>query len=105
MRPSAAASRSNGDAPGTISVTSHVSEPASAPSASAGSRPALTTDDLPMPDGPTTTSRRSLLEDLDHLADGAFATVEVVGVGLLERGEAAVRVAGRHERRRRVDGR
>ena len=84
-------------------MTSHVSEPAIAPSARAGTRPAFTTDDLPMPDGPTTTSSRSLLEDLDHLGDGTFATVEVLGVGLLERGEAAVGVAGRYERRRRVD--
>ena len=37
--------------PGTISVTSHVSELSVAPQANAGNRPALTADDLPMPLG------------------------------------------------------
>ena len=99
-RSSAAASWSNGCRPGIISVTSQDSEPASAPRPSAGTSPALTTDDLPMPDGPTTTSSRSLFEHRDHLGDGTLATVEVLGVGLLEWLEAAVRVAGRHERSR-----
>ena len=65
-------------------------------------RPALTTDDLPIPDGPTTTSSRSRSRIATISAIGAVATEEVLGVGLLERLEAAVRVAGGHERRRRV---
>ena len=48
--------------------------------------------------------QRLLPDDVDHLADGALATVEVVGVGLLERLRPAVRVAGRYESLRRVDG-
>ena len=42
-----------------------------------------------------------MLENGDHLGDRSVAAVEVVGVGLLERLEAAVRVARRCERRRR----
>ena len=37
------------------------------------------------------------LDDREHLGDGAIPTVEVLGVGLLERLEATVRVAGGHE--------
>ena len=42
---------------GAITTRRHRSEPGTTPSASAGSSPARTAEDLPLPDGPTTASR------------------------------------------------
>ena len=83
-------------------MTSHDSEPATAPPARAGTSPAFTTDDLPIPDGPTTRSSRSRSSTATISATDAISTEEVVGVGLLERLQAAVRVAGGHEHGRRL---
>ena len=47
----ASSSSSNGRAPGTIAVMNHWAEPATAPARRRGSSPALTTDDLPDPEG------------------------------------------------------
>jgi len=44
--------------PGVITTADHSCDPGSAPSASAGSNPALTNDDLPTPLDPATTSSR-----------------------------------------------
>ena len=55
--PSIAAS---GSGPGTITAVRHGPSPGSCPLCTSGIRPALTSDDLPLPDAPTTaTSRRS----------------------------------------------
>ena len=101
-RPSAAASRSNGVASGH-----HLGDQ---PRLGAGERAGRERgQQAGLHDRRLADARRAdddeqsfVLEDLDHLGDGAVAAVEVLGVGLLERGEAAVRVAGRYERRRRV---
>ena len=55
---SAASSSSSGYAPGNISTIGQRSDPGSAPAASAGTRPARTTEDLPLPLGPTTARKR-----------------------------------------------
>ena len=104
MRPSAAASASNGRLPGH-----HLGDQ---PRLGTGERAAGERgQQAGLHDRRLADARRAdddqqtfVLEDLDHLADGVVATVEVVGVGLLECGEAAIRVAGRHERSRGVDG-
>ena len=54
MRRSAASSSSIGCAPGNISATNHVRDPASAPARIPGTTPARTTEDFPLPLGPTT---------------------------------------------------
>ena len=41
-------------------ATNHWSEPMTAPFRRAGTSPALTTDDFPLPEGPTTASSRDL---------------------------------------------
>ena len=49
-------SSASGCSPGRITTCLHSSLPGKTPPASAGSRPARTTEDLPLPDGPTTPS-------------------------------------------------
>ena len=55
---SAASSSSNGSDPGTMVVMNHRSAPGRSPRRSAGSTPALTSDDFPAPDGPTAAAKR-----------------------------------------------
>ena len=84
-------------------MTSHVSEPAIAPLAERRQQAGLHDRRLANARWADDDQQTFVREDLDHLPDGVVATVEVVGVGLLECGEAAIRVAGRHERSRGVD--
>ena len=55
------------------------------------SRPARSTDDLPLPDGPTMPRKRGADEAGDELGDQPLAAEEVVGVGGLEAGQALER--------------
>ena len=56
LQPAAACSSRIGCSPGRIRTCRQSSLPGSTPPASAGSSPAWTTDDLPLPDGPMTPS-------------------------------------------------
>ena len=91
-RSRAAAAARTGDRPGTISVTSHASEPVMRPPARAGSEAGLDRRGLADPRRADDDEQPLALEDLEHLGDGALATVEVLGVGLLEGLQAAIRV-------------
>jgi hypothetical protein len=71
-----------------------VSLPGSTPPASACSRPALTTDDLPLPDGPTTPSSGAPTRRAT-LGDKLLAAEEVVGVVGVECRQALVRAHDR----------
>ena len=53
-----------------MSQISQPSEPGTAPARNAGMSPALTTDDFPIPDGPTTVTSRS-----PQIASTSSATV------------------------------
>ena len=91
---SAAASSANGSSPGLISATKTRGEPAR----TAGTSPARTTEDLPLPEGPTSATRREpdvAAQAAGQPADEALASVEVGGVRLEERAQALVRVASR----------
>ena len=68
--------------------------PGSAPASIAGSRPARSSDDFPLPDGPPMTSADADLQPADELVDQLLPAEEQGGVLRLERGEALVR-AGR----------
>ena len=82
-----------GEAPGKRSVTSQ--PPEGTRPRSAGTSPAFTTDDLPIPEGPTTATSRCRRDRRHELVDERGAAVEVGGVALLEGLQALVRVAGR----------
>jgi hypothetical protein len=56
-RPRAAASSADGRSPGQSAVERQGSDPARTPVSSAGSSPARSSDDFPLPDGPTTATR------------------------------------------------
>ena len=97
MRLSAANSNSsNGWAPGTIDVTNQRAESITAPARSAGTKTSRDYGRLPRPDGPTTVMNRCgdgvASPRSTSLLDQPLSTVEVPGVGLLERVQALVRV-------------
>ena len=84
-------SSSSGRSPGRIST----SPPAlAAGQHAAGERrqqPARSTDDLPLPDGPTMPRKRGADEAGDELGDQSLAAEEVVGIGGLEARQALER--------------
>ena len=59
-----------------------------------GHRPASTSDDLPLPDGPTTTSSRRPADPAEHLVEQPLPAEEVVPVGLVEGVEPHERGSG-----------
>ena len=76
-----------------MSVTSQSFEPASPPALRAGMRPARTTDDLPLPDGPTTATRGWVPDGLEQIVDEDLAPVEIEGIGFGEGAQPLVGVA------------
>ena len=99
----ATASSSNGLVPGNMSVISHCSESGMAPDLRRGTSPARTTDDFPMPDGPTTTVRLPDPTRSTSSVDQRVPPEEVGGVRLAEGAQTLVRVAGVGERGERGD--
>ena len=90
------ASSSNGKAPGSIVVTNHRCDPSTSPRRTRGSTPARTTLDFPLPEPPTTSTRRpgapSRPQTVDDRLHQVGATEEVFCVGLLERAQPLVGV-------------
>ena len=84
-------SSAQGCSPGRISSSGQSSLPGRTPPASAGSRPARRTEDLPLPDGPTTPSSGAPTSCATSSATSRSRPKKYVGVGRLERCQALER--------------
>ena len=91
-RSSAISSASIGSPPGTMPVMNHRSARRRLHGAAPGAARRRTTDDLPEPDGPTSTTNGRSRDGLDHLGHERVAAVEVIGVSFVERLQADVGV-------------
>ena len=82
--------------PGIISITNQRSEPGRSPRHNAGTNPAFTTLDLPLPLGPTTARKRAssilFAQALDQPLDQLLASEEIARVGRLEGAQTLVGV-------------
>ena len=76
-----------------MSVMSQSREPGREPALSAGIRPARTTEDFPLPEGPNDGDEAVRGDPVQQLVDEGGAAVEVDGVVLGEGAQALVRVA------------